>query len=225
MRKTKLLSTAGAVLWLATSCIVSDELTTLTIHQDGSADWVRFRSNIRSTEKGEKGAEELKAHVEELDAGRDPECVRLRECGGEVLEARWVRRQEPCASVVAGRLPGPRALESFCTFKDDKGEPMVQARFVQEVHRRRLTLALRVPKDNPLVANPKPTETERRQEQANGLSETRIAVSGGRIVASRGFTVAEDKRSALLDVGAVQDLLRAGAGQVEISLEWELSGS
>ncbi len=57
MRKTALLSTAAARIILIAGYIVSDELTTITIQPDGSADWVRFQSNIRSTEKGEKGTQ------------------------------------------------------------------------------------------------------------------------------------------------------------------------
>lgn len=57
MRKTALLSTAAATIILIVGCIVSDELTTITIQPDGSADWIRFHSNIRSTEKGEKGTQ------------------------------------------------------------------------------------------------------------------------------------------------------------------------
>jgi len=225
MKTTKLLLTAAALLWLVAGCIVSDELTTLTVQPDGSADWVRFQSNIRSTEKGEKGAEELKRFVEEFEGRRDPECVRIRESGGEILEARWVRRQEPYATVVTARLPSATALEHFCTLKDEKGEAVVQARFAQHGQRRRLTLAIRAPKDDQPAAPSKPTELERRQEQANGFSETRLITSGGQIIASRGFTVAADKRSALLDTSAVQDLLQAGGGQAEIFLEWELAGS
>jgi hypothetical protein len=78
MNKRRLLQIAAAALCLGTSCIVSDQLTTFTILPDGSADWVRFQSNIRSTEKGDKGAEELKRFVEEFTAQQDEDCMRIR---------------------------------------------------------------------------------------------------------------------------------------------------
>lgn len=224
MMKTRPWLTAAAILWLAASCIVSDQFTTLTIQPDGSADWLRFQSNIRSTEKGDKGAEELKRFVEEFEARRDPDCVRIRESGGEILEARWLRRQEPYATVVTARLPSATALQDFCTIKNEKSEEVVRARFAPDGQRRRLTLSIRVPKDDQPAAAARPTESQRRQEQADGISETRVAVSGGQIVACHGFTVAGDKRSALLDPAAIQDLLQAGEGQGEFFLEWEISG-
>lgn len=55
MRNTALFSTAAATVVFLIGCIVSDELTTLTIRPDGSADWIRFQSHIRSTIKGENG--------------------------------------------------------------------------------------------------------------------------------------------------------------------------
>src|SRR5262245_49307997 len=112
---------AAAILCLLSSCIVSDQLETLTIRPDGSADWVRIQSNIHSGEKGQKAVEELKAFIESFEARRDPDLVRLREAGGEVLEARLLRREEPCATLVTARLPDARALEAFCTLKDDQG--------------------------------------------------------------------------------------------------------
>jgi hypothetical protein len=62
-----------------------------------------------------------------------------------------------------------------------------------------------------------------RQEQASGISETRVVVAGGRIIASQGFAVASDKRSALLDPAAIQKLVQSATDKVEIFLEWELA--
>jgi hypothetical protein len=214
----------AAAACLATSCIVSDQITTLTILPDGSADWVRFQSNIRSTEKGEKGAEELRRFVEDFDGQRDPDIARIRSAGGEVLESRWVRRQEPYATLVVGRLPGSKALESFFTIPNEKGEPEVEARFSRNGERRRLTLAVSIPREE-VPQTPRPTEAERRREEANGLSETRIAVGAGRILEARGFAVAEDRRSALLDPAEVLPILHAGGGKAEFFLEWDLAGN
>jgi hypothetical protein len=224
MSMTRTFLTAAAILWLLSSCIVSDQLDTLTIRPDGSADWVRVQSNIHSSEKGQKGAEELKAFIESFEARRDPDLVRIREAGGEVLEARLIRREEPCATLVAARLPGARALEAFSTLKDEKGEPVVRARFREEGPRRRLTLAVKVAKKDLPAPGERPSDAERRRAQADGISETRVAVAGGRITASHGFEVARDERSALLDIPAIQDLLLSGGGEAEAFLEWELTG-
>jgi hypothetical protein len=126
--------------------------------------------------------------------------------------------------VVVARLPNAASLQNFFDFKNEEGEAVVSTCFTQEGQRRRLTMAVRLPKDKAPPPAPRTTEQERRQEQASGFSETRFAVSGGEIVAARGFTVAGDKRSALLEPSQILDLLRAGEGQVDLFLEWELTG-
>jgi hypothetical protein len=223
MRQTILLLTAGAVLVLVAGCIVNDQITTITVQPDGSADWIRLQSNIHSTEKGAKGAEELKRFIEEFDSHKDADYVHITEAGGEVLEARWVRREEPYATLVTARFPNWTALQSFGTFKNEKGEVIAQAHFTQKDNRRKLSIVAPVPKDDKRAEEANPTMEQLRQEQANGISETRVVVAGGRIIASQGFAVASDKRSALLDPAAIQKLVQSATDKVEIFLEWELA--
>ncbi len=224
MRKTLLALTAAAALWLPTSCIVLDQIVTLTVEPAGAAHWTRFHSNIRSSEKGEKGAEELRRFVADFEARRDSDCERIRQAGGEILEARFVRKEEPYSTVVSARLPGAKALEDFCTIKDEKGETVARASFTSDGRRRRLALTIPTPKGEAQAEAPKPNERERRLGQANDISEIRVAVVGGEIIRARGFTVAEDKRSALLEPLEVEDLLRGATAPVELFLEWDLVG-
>jgi hypothetical protein len=218
----KLSLTAGLILSLA-SCIASDQLTTVLLHPDGSADWMRVQSNVHSTEKGEKGAEEVSRFIADFEARRDPDCVRIREAGGEILEARWVRREEPLATLVTARLPNAAALERLLTYRNDKGEPVVQGSFSREGPRRQLKMSIRLPREESSPAPAQQPQPDRRQEEANGVSETRFAVAGGQITAARGFVVASDKQSALLDPAAIRGLLEAGGGRADLLLEWELA--
>jgi hypothetical protein len=206
---------------LLAGCIVSDQLTVITLHPDGAADWVRFQANIRSTEAGEKGAEELKRYVQDFDAHRDADHRQIIEAGGQVQEARWLRREEPCANLLVAKF-SPAALLAFWTLKGDKGELIARPSFTQDGRRRKFSLTLPVPGDEERQALARPTLEEQRQEAANGVSETRIVVAGGRIVAARGFTIAADRRSALLGATEVRELLRDAREKVEIFLEWEL---
>ncbi len=222
MKATRFLPTAAATLLLLAGCIVSDELTTITIQPDGSADWIRFQSNVRSTEKGEKRTQELKKFVDEFDAQTDSECVRITDAGGEVLDARWVRRAEPYATLVTAKFPSAAALETFCTIKGEKGAILAQARFTLRDNRRRLSLRIPMPGDEQSADKTPPTFTKLREQQANAISETRVVVAGGRIVASQGFVVADDKRSCLLDSAEIDALLRSDKDHIELFLEWEL---
>jgi hypothetical protein len=214
-------SAVAAVLFLVTSCIVSDELSVITILADGSADWVRFQSNIRSTEKGEKGTEELRRFVDDFEVQKDHDLDRLRAAGGKVLESRWVRRQEPYSTVVTAQLPSSKALEEFLTIRGNQGDPAVQTRFTQDGSRRKLAVTVTFPEEKlpDLSSN-----DARRQEEADGFSRTRIAVLPGRILGSRGFKAAADGRSALLDIQEVESMLRAGRGKADLFLEWDIEG-
>ena len=224
MRATILLATAAAAITLVAGCIVSDELTTITIRPDGTAVWVRFQSNIHSTEQGAKGAEELKKFIEEFDAHKNSDHVRIAEAGGEILESRWIERAEPYANLVKARFPTAAVLENFCTIKNEKDEVVAQARFTLAGNRRKLSLIIPVPREDQPATKIPPTFQEFRTQQANGISETRIVVAGGQITASQGFVVAADKRSCLMDPTQIDELIRSRPEQVELFVAWELDG-
>lgn len=205
-----------------TGCIVSDELTMLTIQPDGSADWIKIQSNIRSTESGEKGAQELKKFIDEFDARSNSDFVRVGEAGGEIVDARWIRREEPYATIVKAKFPTAAALERFGTIKNEQGEVIAPVRFTKEGNRRKISLVVPIPRDEQPTTQTTPSPKELREQQANGFSETRVAVAGGRIIASQGFVVASDKRSCLLDANQITELLRNRPEHVELFIEWEL---
>lgn len=205
-------------------CLISDEITTLTIRSDGSADWVKFVSNVRSSETGDKQAQELRKFVDEFDARTGSDFVRINDAGGELLEANWIAADEPYSAYIKATFPNAAALERFWTIKGDRGEVLVQGRFSSNGQRRRLSLVVPGPRDKP-ADPPKPTTAEDlREQQANGISETRIAVAGGHIVACEGFVPTADRRSCLIDRARIDELLRATAGEVELFVEWEVMG-
>ena len=224
MRIATVLSTAAVVIALVViaGCIVSDELTTLTIQPDGSADWIKFRSNIRSTEQGAKGAQELAKFADEFDSRSAADFVRIAESGGEVVDSHWLRHEEPFATVIKARFSTAAALEKFGTIKNDKGEVIAPVHFTKDGNGRKIWLVVSVSNEEPSATQAPRSPQELREQAANGLSETRVVVAGGRIVASQGFVVASDKRSCLLDANQIVGLLRNHSAQVELFIEWEV---
>ena len=126
-----------AVALLIGGCIASDQLTTITIQPDGSAELVKFQSNIRSTETGEKAAEELRNYFQEFSAQRDADSLQVRNAGGEVVESRWIRSEAPYSNVLVAKFPRAAALEAYFTYKNDQGESQVVTRFTQDGRRRK----------------------------------------------------------------------------------------
>lgn len=217
----------GAVLLLIAAgvggCIVSDQLTTLTIQPDGSADLLLFTSNVHSNEKGVKADEELRNYVADFNAGKDADQARVAAAGGQIVEARWIRDEVPLVNLVRAKLPTAAALERLFTFKREDGTTAVQARFAAAGQRRTLSFHVALAADEQQQANSGPPTDDARQAMANGISETRFAVAGGTIVEARGFVVATDKQSALLDTRQIDELLRHATGPFELFLTWELA--
>lgn len=216
--------TAGIVLvvLMLSGCILRDELTTISVYPDGSANLVVFHSNIRSTEEGARGQEELERYAGDFAARRLDHFVRIEAAGGTVTDAHWLRKDAPYASVFVASLPAAEALEKFGSVEGGAGELRVATRFSQTGNRRRLAMRLSPPEGLKVPDDSTRTREEVLQEKANGFSETRIVVVDGRIVASKGWTVASDNRSALLCLDEIARLLRSGSAEIDLFIEWEV---
>lgn len=208
---------------LIVGCILNDELTTIVIRPDGSADWVRFRSNIRSSVKGEKGAQELLKFIEDFEAQRGDDFDRIKGAGGEILDFRWVQREEPYSTLLTARFPNAATVERFWTIKGELGEVVVQTHLIFDHNHRRLSLKIPAPSKSDLEERGEPSLWKFRRDQANGISETRIVVANGEIISSEGFIVADDLRSCLIDTQRIDELLRRTHGEVEVFVEWEVN--
>jgi hypothetical protein len=182
-----------------------------------------FRSNLHSTETGDRAEKELTDYQASFETRDDGEYARLQEAGGKAVEVSWVRRQAPFSNLLSAHLPSASALEKFATAKDEDGGFHMTTQFHSDGLRRSLTIEIAV---SPAKANPSqslPTDVVQfRQMLADGISETRIAVTKGSITSASGFTVARDKQSALLDASAIDEVIRAG-GKTMLSLEWDVT--
>lgn len=223
MRKLLFACMALAVALCTTSCIISDSISTTTIEPDGSSEIVLFRSNIRSDhDEKKKREEEVAAYIRDFDARRGDPFDNVTRCGGEVLEARWIRDRFPYSNLVRATLPDGDALAKYLSFGKDEKELRVAASYASDGSRRKLTVRIMVPPDHkPPPPDPSDAETLRRGI-ANTVNEMRIITAGGRITRAVGFTPSEDRGSALLEGRAINQLLRAGDG-AELILEWEIT--
>lgn len=219
MNSTTYARSALFLILFVGGCVVGDELTTVTMNPDGSADLVLFRSNLHSTEKGDKGEKELAEYKMKFDTQEDGDFPRIRDAGGQVMLASWVRAQAPFSNVVHIHFPDTEALEKFWTVKDEEKRPLITTQFQKDGTRHRLTFRISVPEENEQAPAVSTDVQQLRQALANGISETRFAVTEGAITTARGFTVAGDRQSALFNAKEMSDLIRKGKG--EFWLEWE----
>lgn len=208
-------------------CIANDQITTWVIYPDGSAKFMKIESNVHSTEGGPKGEKELANYIAEFEAGRTGDHLRMKDAGGQLLESRWLNESEPRANVMVVKFQAAAALERAMSLQDENGHAVVTAKLVFDGSKRRLQWSVTIPQaesadTTPLEPEQAPTYRSLRTAQANGISETRIAVTGGKIGDSRGFLVAGDRQSALLELSTVAELIRLGK-PFDLFLEWELT--
>jgi hypothetical protein len=202
-------------------CIVSDQLTTLTIYPDGSADLVIVCSNIRSTMEGADGAKELAKYKANFDAKDEADFTRIKDSGGTIVNTAWIRDEPPYSNFVRAHFPDSAALEKFGTMERPDGEALIATRFSEDGATRRLTIRITTRSDEESTESG-PNVEQLRQNQADAIAETRIAVVDGSITDSRGFVVANDKQSALLDRAEIDNMLHAETGEAELFLQWEI---
>lgn len=211
-------------LLLFAGCVVGDQLTTITVHPDGAADLVIFSSNLHSTQTGEEGKRELAEYRARFDSQSLDEMVRIREAGGRILQASWIRQQAPLSSVIYAQLPDASVLEKFGTSKSDDGSLQITTQLQSEDVHRRLNIRITTRPDPLGPSQWSSTDVRKlRQMLADGISETRVAVTSGSITEARGFTVADDKQSALLDLSETAKTLQTSGGKAELYLEWEVT--
>jgi hypothetical protein len=208
-------------------CIANDQITTWVIYPDGSAKFMKIESNVHSTERGPKGERELANYISEFEAGRTGDHLRMKEAGGQLLESRWLNDSEPRANLMVVTFPAAAALERAMSLQDENGHAVVTAKLIFDGSKRRLQWTVNIPPSestDTTRGEPEQVPSYRsvRTAQANGISETRIAITGGKIRDARGFLVASDSQSALLELSTVAELIRLGK-PFDLFLEWELT--
>ena len=220
-KKLNCLATLVSVVLILGGCIVRDELTTLTISPDGSADLVILRSNIRSTKSGAAAEEELANYRREFEAREEQQFSRIEDAGGEIVEASWIREHPPFSNFIHAHLPNAESLEHYGSLGGGEDNWSVTSRFHTDGSRRRLEIEITPPPDANPSGNPSSDAEELKQGLADGISETRIATVDGTITAAQGFTVASDKQSALLATRHIAAILDRNENGV-LFLEWEV---
>jgi hypothetical protein len=97
---------------------------------------------------------------------------------------------------------------------------LATARFTKEGMRRRFSIKISLAEK--VAIDAERSVSALRKSQSNGLSEIRFAVTEGKIASASGFTIAEDKQSALLEPRQILESLKQQA-EVEAFLEWIVS--
>lgn len=197
-------------------CIVSDQITTLIIQPGGSAEVIVVRSNIHFRGNDEKREEELEEYRRKFNDGEQFWFDRIQTSGGAIKETRWIKQSPPMANYLRGSLPNQEAVEKLFTL-DNKWK--IRTNISTDGSTRTIKVTVTPPPEKKLSAPPADPE-KIRKKLANSISHTRIAIQNGKITDARGFVVANDKQSALVDQGAFPDRLWKENKRVKLVLAW-----
>jgi len=203
-------------------CIISDNLTTITIYPNGSADIVSVQSNIHSSKTGNEAEEELNQYKDGFNEKRLQAFQRIENANGEVRAAEWIRNEAPYANYLHAHLPDGDALEAYASLDGWENGWTIATTFERDGTRRELNFKIIPPGGPDSVQSPAQTVEEIRQALANGISQVRIVTLNGTITEARGFVAARDKQSALLAMGQIQDQIQS-YGEAQASLVWEIA--
>jgi hypothetical protein len=204
-------------LLLLPGCIVSDQITTLIIQPDGSAEVIVVRSNIHFRGNDEKREEEQEEYRRKFNDGEQFWFDRIQTSGGTIEETRWIKQTPPMANYLRGSLPNQEAVEKLLTLDNNW---KIQSNITTDGSTRTLKVTVIPPPDKKLSAPPADPE-KIRKKLANSISHTRIAIQNGKIIEAEGFMVADDGQSALVDEGAFPDRLWKENAGVELLLSWK----
>ncbi|MCA9038640.1 MAG: hypothetical protein KDA91_26150, partial [Planctomycetaceae bacterium] len=148
----------------------------------------------------------------------------IRRADGEIIQSVWLRENAPFASVIKARLPSAESLEKYFSNPPEDAQFSMVGTFRQDGLQRKLTIRIHVPADQTGKSSAtSQSVSELLQESANGISQTRIAVANGTIIQAKGFIVASDGQSALLDVSNILNTLQSEGGNSEFWLLWKIN--
>ncbi|NLB69446.1 MAG: hypothetical protein GX804_07165 [Lentisphaerae bacterium] len=211
------------VVLFACGCIVNDDVSVLTINPDGSADLVVFCSNIHSTEKGEKGREEVAGYCRAFDARSRDDMQRLTKAGAVIKSAEWIDKSVPMSNLLQASFPDLESLKSLLNFSDSEGKQTIKPKYTFSNGVGHFSVQVEVnEKDIPDAQDATARYAQFKRDRANSISEMRIAIAGGKITEASGLIVARDGQSALIDSDDILEKLRTNKGKAEFFMQWEI---
>jgi hypothetical protein len=201
---------------LFSACVTGDEITSYVIDPDGSVAFSIYRLNLTSdATDGKKAKEELANYIQELEEKRGDFFTKLVKANAKEVKATILRKVSPASVLITGCIPSLNDFAAYISEKDEEGS-LVWTPISRECARGFLIewTALKPPKEKALPEPVKP--------RADSFSEMRFALAEGSFTKARGFLIAHDKRSALLDMDTISKMGNWEIPSATLSLEWEI---
>jgi|WetSurSiteA1Bulk_404760.scaffolds.fasta_scaffold04589_4 hypothetical protein len=200
----------GMLAFLTSGCITKDEITSVVIDPDGAVTFSIYRLNITSDQKGEDGKREFADYIRGLEEKKDTDFANLVKVNAKDVNVTILRKAAPASVLITARIPSLKDLAAGLSDDDFQ----CTAISTERTRGIRCEYIIQPSKGKGLPEPAKP--------RANSFSEIRVALAEGTIVKAKGFSVAQDNRSALVDMETLEKMDNWEVPSVPILLEWQI---
>jgi hypothetical protein len=201
----------GMLALLMSGCITGDEITGFVIGQDGAVAFSTYRLNLTSEKKGYDGEKELADRIRDIEEQKSAEFEDLVKANAKDVKITVLRRAAPASVLITAQIPSLKDLASYLSGSETCTE-------ISTERTRGIRCENNIkPKPSNGKESPEPAEPH-----ANSLTEMRFALAEGTIVKAQGFLVAQDKRSARVDMETFEKIDKGEVPAFEILLEWQI---
>ena len=196
--------------FLMSGCITKDEITSVVIDPDGAVSFSIYRLNITSDQKGEDGKKEFADYIRGLEEKNGSDIKDLVKTNATDVKITILRKAAPASVLISARWP---SLKDFTAGLSDDD---INCTAISTEHTRGIRCKATI---TPSKGKELPEPAKLR---ANSFSELRVALADGIIVKAQGFSVAQDKRSALFDMETLEKMENWEVPSATILLEWQI---
>jgi hypothetical protein len=200
---------------LLSACVTGDEITNYVIDRDGAVDFSIYRLNLTSDEKKAADAkEDLSNCIRDLEQMRGNLFTQFAKANAHEVRVAILRKASPASVLITGHIP---SLNDFAAYlsEEDKDSSFVCTPISRErTHSLVCELTRKPSKEK--------AQTEAVMPQADSFNATRFALTTGNFTKAQGFLLADNKRSALLDVDTIVKMWNSQIPTITLSLEWQI---
>jgi len=196
--------------FLTSGCITKDEIVSFVIDPDGAVTFSTYVLNITSDLNGEAGKKELADLIRDHEEKKGSYFENLAKANAKNIKVTILRKTSPASGLITARIP------SLKDFAAGLGDDDFNCTALSTEHTRgiRCECIITPSKGKELPEPAKP--------RANSFSEIRVSLAEGTIVKAQGFSVAQDKRSALVDMETLEKMENWEVPSATILLEWQI---
>jgi hypothetical protein len=202
----------GILGLLVTACVTGDDITSYVINPDGSVELSIYRLGLTSNEKkAEDAKEDLTNYIRDLEEMRGNLLTQLAKANAQEVRVAILRRASPASVLITGHIPSLNDFAAYLSEEDKESSFVCTPISRERTHGLECELTRKQSQGK--------AQIEAVMPQADSFNATRFALAAGNFTKVQGFLLANNSRSALLDVDA---MMNSQTPTITVLLEWQI---